>query len=145
MLFLMRHGPAEGTPASGRDEDRALTPSGTGVVRAVVERLLARSERPIRIVSSPFVRARETAALVAERLGLEVELDSDLGAERDPSEIIERLFRSEPAVMVVGHDPYFSQIVSAYAKDHVIMEKAMIVAFEAGPSGAPRERFRIRP
>ncbi len=145
MLFLMRHGPAENTSVTGKDRDRELTASGIRSVRRVIERLKDRAERPSKIVASPFARARDTAKLVAEAYSLTVELDEALEAERDPRDVIEAHLLSGQNVMVVGHDPWFSEVASGYARGPIMMDKGMIVVFEVKEDGEVRERFRIRP
>ena len=65
-LYVMRHGPAQDDSPSGRDADRALTPSGRERVAAVAKSMLAEGEAPFSILSSPLVRAVETAEVVAE-------------------------------------------------------------------------------
>ncbi len=64
-LYVMRHGPAEDQANSGVDGDRALTTSGRARVQAVAETLTQLGEEPLFIVSSPLVRAVQTAEIVA--------------------------------------------------------------------------------
>lgn len=61
----MRHGPAEDHAASGRDFDRALTASGRERVRDVARALVEGGEAPLVILTSPLVRALQTAEIVA--------------------------------------------------------------------------------
>jgi broad specificity phosphatase PhoE len=78
-LVLIRHGESEGN----RDRtftwtpDVPLTDAGRAQVRAAAERIAA-CYRPVRIVTSPFLRAWQTAAILAERLGLPVGVEDDL-------------------------------------------------------------------
>ena len=62
-LYVMRHGPAEDHHAAG-DAARALTTSGRERVRQVAELLVTEGEAPKHIVSSPLVRALQTAEIV---------------------------------------------------------------------------------
>ena len=78
-LLLIRHGESEG------NRDRRFTPHpGIGLTdagRAQAEaaaRWLAEHYAPRAIVTSPFVRARETADILASRLSLEVAVEPDL-------------------------------------------------------------------
>ena len=64
-LYVMRHGPAEDQAASGIDEDRALSTPGRERVRAVAKILTAEGEEPAQVVTSPLVRAVQTAEIVA--------------------------------------------------------------------------------
>jgi broad specificity phosphatase PhoE len=78
-LVLIRHGESEGNRerAFTRTPDVPLTDAGREQVRAAADWIAARY-RPVRIVTSPFARARETAGIIAERLVLPVVLEPDL-------------------------------------------------------------------
>jgi broad specificity phosphatase PhoE len=78
-LVLIRHGESEGNRdrCFTRTPDVPMTPVGHEQVRAAAE-WVARRCRPSAIVTSPFRRARETAAIVAARLGLAVQVEEDL-------------------------------------------------------------------
>lgn len=66
-LVLLRHGEAERQAA--RDDLRRLTPRGAQEARATGTRLAALHLRVPVVMSSPYVRARETAEIVAEAVG----------------------------------------------------------------------------
>jgi phosphohistidine phosphatase len=91
-LLLLRHGIAEERSPDREDGGRALTPRGERRTRAVLERLLALDLGCERIVSSPLVRARQTAAL-AEKAGLTTRLQrlGLVGHEPDLSTLAARL------------------------------------------------------
>ncbi|MEV0229574.1 bifunctional RNase H/acid phosphatase [Nonomuraea sp. NPDC050786] len=79
-LLLLRHGETELSLErrfSGRG-DVELTPNGLAQAAAAAERLSREPYRPDVIVSSPLKRARQTAEAVAQRTGLDVEVDEDL-------------------------------------------------------------------
>jgi probable phosphoglycerate mutase len=79
-LLLLRHGETELSVErrfSGLG-DPELTPNGLAQAAAAAERLSREPYRPDVIVTSPLKRARQTAAAVAERAGLDVEVDDDL-------------------------------------------------------------------
>ncbi|MCY4525927.1 MAG: histidine phosphatase family protein, partial [Anaerolineaceae bacterium] len=70
-LYLLRHGKAEAHNV--RDAQRRLTPAGIKRMERAA-RVMARLElRPARIFSSPRVRSRQTADIVAAALGVAVE------------------------------------------------------------------------
>ncbi|THD77169.1 MAG: histidine phosphatase family protein [Phenylobacterium sp.] len=84
MIYLVRHGETEWNVArrmQGRQESR-LTPRGERQAAAMAGLLadLIACEAPAawRLVSSPLGRARQTAAAIAARLGLPIELDERL-------------------------------------------------------------------
>jgi broad specificity phosphatase PhoE len=79
-IHVIRHG----RPAStwgGADDDPGLDAVGLEQARAVAREILAlpAASRPDRVVSSPLRRCRETAAPLAEALGVEVEIDPRVG------------------------------------------------------------------
>jgi phosphohistidine phosphatase len=114
-LYLVRHAHA-GDPSrwSGDDSQRPLSAKG----RMQADRLarhLAALQVPIdTIVSSPKVRARETAQPIADALGLQVRLDDRLGGGLTVRGLEELLGDvGEPAhAIVVGHDPDFSDLAA---------------------------------
>ncbi|MET0337823.1 MAG: histidine phosphatase family protein [Caulobacter sp.] len=80
MIRMIRHG----KPAStwgGADEDPGLDEVGHDQARAAAEALMAlpQSERPMRVISSPLRRCRETAQPFADALGVAVEIDPRVG------------------------------------------------------------------
>lgn len=114
-LCLLRHAHA-GDPMkwTGSDAVRPLTEKG----RLQSERLgllLARTSfRPDAILSSPKIRALETARLVAAPLDVRVEVVDALGEALD-LDAVERLLRSAGnprRPMLVGHDPDFSMLAA---------------------------------
>lgn len=116
-LWIVRHGIAEDSAASGRDEDRALTTLGKERVGHVAEALKRAGIAPSQVITSPLVRARETAeilrAALLPRQALSV-LES-LSPDGRPGDVIEDLrlqFRGEP-VMLVSHMPNVSVLLAA--------------------------------
>ncbi|MFY8150154.1 MAG: SixA phosphatase family protein [Prochlorococcaceae cyanobacterium] len=118
-LLLLRHGIAEERSPDREDGGRALTPRGERRTRAVLERLLALDLGCERIVSSPLVRARQTAAL-AEKAGLTTRLleAPELAPEGDPAPLLERCLSGRPPwehwqrLGLVGHEPDLSTLAA---------------------------------
>src|SRR5205085_10497838 len=67
-VYLMRHATAE-DPVTGPDSGRRLTEQGRREAREAGKSLLERGAAPAAILTSPRLRARETAELVAAELG----------------------------------------------------------------------------
>lgn len=78
-LLLVRHGESEGNRdrVFTRTPEVPLTDLGRAQARAAAEWIAAR-HAPAAIVSSPFTRARQTTAIVAEVLGLPVHVEANL-------------------------------------------------------------------
>jgi phosphohistidine phosphatase len=105
-LFLVRH--AEAAPGEP-DELRTLTEAGRAVARAVGEQL--RSEHPDAVVSSPLLRARETAEAIARANGLVAEVDERLAPGADGDIVRAVIDGKGEAVVVVGHQPDCSEAI----------------------------------
>jgi broad specificity phosphatase PhoE len=85
-LYLIRHGKPSAT-WGGDDDDPGLDEIGQAQARAARDWLLALppGERPIKVVSSPLRRCRETAGPTAEALGVTVEIDLRVGEIPTPA------------------------------------------------------------
>ena len=78
-LLLIRHGESEGNRdrVFTRSPEVPLTPTGRQQARETAQFVRERYE-PGRLVSSPFTRARQTAEIIGEVLGLELSIEEDL-------------------------------------------------------------------
>ncbi|SBO44862.1 phosphohistidine phosphatase SixA [Cyanobium sp. NIES-981] len=108
-LFLLRHGLAEERRADRPDALRPLTAEGVERTRAVVERLVALDLRADRLLTSPLVRARQTAALAVEA-GLAPSLEEAAALEPGGSGLAGLRGQlaglpAEARLVLVGHEP----------------------------------------
>ena len=106
LLYLLRHAEAEVLAAS--DRARRLTPKGEEQAIKVGKFCARHGLEPSVILSSPVVRARQTADRVARSLtGAELIEVPWAACGMDPWRAMEELgaYRSLPAVMLVGHQP----------------------------------------
>jgi phosphohistidine phosphatase len=115
-LYLLRHGIAVDPASSGMPDDaRPLTEKGKKRMRQIASGLLAIDLQLDAIITSPLVRARQTAEIVADALGLKDRLETSnvLATGSDPA-TIERFLRgrAESRLMLVGHNPTLSELVS---------------------------------
>ena len=99
-LLLLRHGIAEDRSEDRPDGLRALTPAGHRRTTAVLERAVALGLAADRLVSSPLVRARQTAE-IALRAGLApcLELATALEPGADPLPLLARWLASNPTAV----------------------------------------------
>src|SRR5688572_14256674 len=139
-LWILRHAEAEPSGPEG-DASRELTPSGRRRAADVGRELAARGLRPARVVTSPYVRARETAVLAADAAapGLEPEEDERLEPGMD-AEGAARAILAEgrlPALLV-GHNPDLGELVFAFSGAPVAMRKGMLVRLEFPLRGKAR-------
>lgn len=110
-LWIMRHGEAE--PLRGdNDALRGLTPHGHTQAMATAAWLQRQVSGPLRIVVSPYRRARQTAEAVADVVSaVMVEQQDLLMPEGDPRSVTAWLARQEDAeLLLVSHMPLVSQL-----------------------------------
>jgi phosphohistidine phosphatase len=118
-LFLLRHGIAvePGTPGFSRDSERALTPKGERKVWQVADALLAMEISFDLILTSPYVRARQTAEIVADVIGAKKKLQytEHLTPGGSPKRLVDLINGGKPGpnnVLLAGHEPYMSELIS---------------------------------
>jgi phosphohistidine phosphatase len=149
----MRHGPAEEAAPSGVDADRALTSAGRDRVHNVAKELAAAGEEPLHIVTSPLVRAVQTAEIVAivtklSERGGSVEVRREVAPGGDSVKLAYRLaVEGAKRVMLVGHEPDLSALLATLLGDFAYpFEKAMVVAIHPVAAGArPKLQFVLDP
>jgi phosphohistidine phosphatase SixA len=105
-LILVRH--AEAAPGEP-DDLRPLTSEGRETARALAERLAAAA--PDAVVSSPLLRARETAQPIAQAAGLDPETDERLAPGATADDLRAAVAGRGETVVAVGHQPDCSGIV----------------------------------
>jgi len=118
-LYLLRHGVAAELGEGGVDEDaaRPLTTEGVRKVTAVARGMEALGLTFDLVLTSPAVRARDTARIVARRLGLLGVLRPEPGLSpgaRVPG-VVGLLAGLSPAperLLLVGHEPWLGELVS---------------------------------
>ena len=108
-VYLVRH--AEAAPGEP-DDLRALTPEGRRAARDLGERLAADGVRPNVVVSSPLLRARETANEIARAVGVEPETDERLGFGATAAGLRETVEGRGETVVAIGHQPDCGRIAA---------------------------------
>jgi len=110
-LLLFRHGIAESRDGDKPDAERRLTDEGVDRTKAAAKGLASFVDSPERILTSPKTRAKETADIVAKALKREVETWPVVG-DGDANDVARELEgRTEARLMLVGHEPTFSELV----------------------------------
>ena len=112
LLYLLRHADAD-TPAPS-DDARALSEKGHGQARKVAHFCEAHDMQVSLVLSSPLRRAHETARPVAETLRAEMLIQQWLASGMSPHAALEELraYRTQGSVLLVGHEPDFSQFAA---------------------------------
>ena len=118
-LSLLRHGIAADRDGQeyANDNERPLTPKGERRMRRIGKGLQAVGLAYDRILSSPYLRAKQTAEIVAQVMSAPegVMLAETLAPEGNPRQLIEALrseHRDRQDVLLVGHEPYLSRLIS---------------------------------
>jgi phosphohistidine phosphatase len=127
MIWLLRHGDAEqGSP----DSERPLTDKGRDQSRWAGAALKAIGVEIDACLTSPKVRAAETARLACEPLGVEPQLEPKLAGGPFDAEALAAGLGDD--VLFVGHDPDFSMAVHSLTGAQVRMKKGGLAGIEKG-------------
>jgi phosphohistidine phosphatase len=120
-LLLLRHGIAEERRDGLEDGERALTPRGRSRTRAVLDRLVALGLGAERLISSPLLRAVQTAEIAVEAgLAPALEIRAALAPGGDPRPCLPGWLEgehgtSQPSprrLLLVGHEPDLSHLAA---------------------------------
>ena len=134
-LFVIRHGIAEEAGPGEEDAMRALTKDGKKRLKAMVRGMRKLGWKPDRVISSPWRRAVQTAAIVSKRDPI---LSEHL-ARSPRSELLTLLSISGDTVAVVGHEPWLGELVAWLAfgdtrhADALELKKSAVVLLD-GPA-----------
>ena len=132
-LMLLRHGTAEDHGSHGHDAQRRLTARGEAEARAAGRALLALERVPDVVISSPKVRAWQTAELAAAAWGgAVVEHAAAVGLDADEALGLATL---GARVLVVGHEPDLSQVVYDLTGARAKMRKGGVAVLRVGGGG----------
>jgi phosphohistidine phosphatase len=144
-MVLLRHGTAVPHGAAGLDDaDRPLIAAGEREARNAGRALHALQVRPDRVVTSPLVRARQTAQLAAAELGLKISEDDALSPGFTSADLDALLARHPgECIVLVGHDPDLTELVRSLTGARVAMAKGAVARIDY-PSGELQWLLRPR-
>jgi phosphohistidine phosphatase len=118
-FYILRHGIAQemGMPGVDKDSERELVPEGRQKLRKIAAAMNALDLTFDVILTSPYVRAEQTAMTIAEVLKMKakLELTDDLSPSGSMRDLIASINGRKPApadVLLVGHEPYLSELIS---------------------------------
>src|SRR4051812_19345231 len=134
-LYLLRHGEADWPDWDKPDNERPLTESGKKEVRKVSKLLDKIGVALDDILTSPLPRARQTAEIVAERFKLAVREEESLCSGFGVQELKQliRKYRVD-SLMIVGHEPDFTAVISALTGADCKMSKAGVAMIDLNGS-----------
>ena len=113
-IWILRHAKAEEGGPGTPDEERALTAGGHERMRSVAKAIARLEPKLDAILTSPLLRARQTAEPVARALSLRDDLieTSALSPDADPKEILREIEKRRLGrVLVVGHMPHLGKLL----------------------------------
>lgn len=115
-LFFMRHGVAESPERYAEDGQRPLTAQGRRDQRRMAQVLLPLLDPLDHLLSSPLLRARQTADIVAEALRFagQIEETSILAGDCTVGAVLGLLQGYAPTarILCVGHEPHMSRLAA---------------------------------
>jgi phosphohistidine phosphatase len=109
-VYLVRH--AEAAPGEP-DDLRPLTPAGRAAARDLGARLAADGVHPPVVLTSPLLRARETAAELAKALACPAQAEERLAPGATAEDLLAAVADRGDEVVVVGHQPDCGRIAAA--------------------------------
>jgi phosphohistidine phosphatase len=125
VIYLLRHGEAE--EGIGDDDARRLTPKGERQSRAAGRALATLATAPDACLTSPKIRAADTAKLACEALELEPEITEELrGGPFDSA----ALAAGRGDVILLGHEPDFSSEVARLTGAKVKLPKGGLAVID---------------
>lgn len=131
-VYLIRHGEAESGGYSVTDFERRLTPHGKKLVKKAAEYWKKIIPVPELIVSSPLLRAKETAEIVHGVFGVKSDITFDrlLAGNTDTDSVCEMInMAGVNSIMLFGHEPDMSHHLSVMTSGGYMnaeFKKAMI-------------------
>jgi phosphohistidine phosphatase len=151
LIYFMRHGSAQDRtdPESPPDPDRQLTREGSERTRAAARGLRALGVDPGAVLTSPYMRAVQTAMIAVDVLGFDEEQLAQTDAllpDADPARLFAEVAKLEAEeVLAVGHGPSIDQMVAfavgcgrtAFTR----LKKSGVACVEVDPGPAPRGRL----
>ena len=146
-LYLLRHGLAveRGTHGFENDARRPLTPKGRRQLRKVAAALGILKLRFDMILSSPLVRARQTAEIVAARMRLKKSLlvAEALSPGGSAENLVAKILALKPlpkTLLLVGHEPDLGKLISLFVAGKTSagfsLKKAGLAKLEVNSLGA---------
>jgi phosphohistidine phosphatase len=148
-LYLIRHGIAADRLDGQKDEERALTEEGASKTKQVAKKLRDLDIRFDLILTSPLVRARQTAEILQSAgLSGKIEESSDLAPDGEISSWLETLERwcdgGGSSLALVGHQPDLGNwaeiLVWGEARQGLVLKKAGIIGLLLPDTGTAAGR-----
>ena len=148
-VFVLRHAIAADVAPGQQDSERRLTDVGRDRLKLVVRRAMRAGMDPAVVLTSPYVRARQTAEILLEEVDRPCELvtTANLTPYADVAGLWQELreYAQLSPVMVVGHNPQLSELVSVLigAPRYAVEMKKAAIAYVKDAGAGPRPAGRL--
>ena len=121
-LYLLRHAKSSWKDASLRDFDRQLKGRGRDAAKQIGKRLADEKPLPVLVVCSSAARTRETAEIVLKHSNLKVDVNFVQriyeASLRDLLQVVSEIPDDKEAVLMIGHNPGFEELVAYLSGEH---------------------------
>jgi len=150
ILYIVRHGIAvdRADPKSPPEAERPLTARGVQKTREAALGFCALGAKPDALITSPYVRAAQTAEIFAEALGFspeKIRVSESLKPPQNPAEIVKELSHLKAKeIAIFGHAPHVDALIAHLAGSRgpfTEMKKAGAACFE---QASPHSRWNLR-
>lgn len=151
-VYLIRHGIATEREINTKDEERSLTDEGRRKTQQVAQKLAALGLRFHLILTSPLVRARQTAEILrSSGLGSQIEEFACLAPDGDLhlwlGWLSQQQHSTDTQLAMVGHEPDLGQwaeiLVWGEARAGLVLKKAGIIGLMLPETGSPVSRSQL--
>jgi phosphohistidine phosphatase len=130
-LCFLRHGEADWPSWDKPDDERPLTERGRKEMKRVTKFLERLKFSADAILTSPLPRASQTAEIVAKRLRIELKTDPALAHGFNVARLRRLVAKADAdCVMVVGHEPNFSEVIKELTGGEIKLSKAGVALLE---------------
>ena len=147
-LYLVRHAAAIARGAQVVDEHRYLIPRGRESFRLTAKKMARKGNMPDAIITSPLVRAVQTAEILAEALAFKGKLvvSQELAPGFDPAKLNRILasFKGTRKLALVGHEPDLGEVAGTLLKltRPLPFKKGMVVCLKIPPTKRTRASLK---
>ncbi len=133
-LYFLRHGQADWPDWDKPDDERPLTNRGKKEIKKLAKFLTKLDVDLDEVLTSPLPRASQTAEIVAEHYHLDVHRVDALEPGFDAGDLEKVLEKREKlSLMVVGHEPDFTDVISALTNARLKLSKGGLALVELDP------------
>jgi phosphohistidine phosphatase len=150
ILYIVRHGIAvdRTDPKSPAEAERPLTARGVQKTREAALGFCALGAKPDTLITSPYVRAAQTAEIFAEALGFspeKIRVSESLKPAQNPAEIVKEISHLKAKeVALFGHAPHLDLLIAHLAGSRgpfTEIKKAGAACFE---QASPHTRWNLK-